>query len=93
MALTNSPLFIGYGKPGFDHHFNGMIDEIMIFRKALSENEITSLSQMVKQNVVPQFGIKAMNKSSLEVWDIEEVYFLKTEKAKRSESVRVYRLE
>ncbi len=43
MPVTASDLMIGFGTPGADHHFNGLIDEVMIFSRALSQVEIEGL--------------------------------------------------
>jgi len=43
MALTTSELMIGFGTPGVNHYFDGLIDEVMIFSRVLSPEEIEAL--------------------------------------------------
>jgi hypothetical protein len=43
MAITQDSVHIGYGQPGLNYYFRGLIDEVMIFNKALSADEVSSL--------------------------------------------------
>jgi len=43
MALTRTDMYIGYGEPGINFYFDGLIDEVAIFRWALSEKDIKTL--------------------------------------------------
>ena len=43
MAVNTEPLTIGFADPGIGNDFNGLIDEVEIFNRALSEAEIRSI--------------------------------------------------
>jgi len=44
LTATTVSLYLGYGQQPFDHYFGGLIDEVMIFDRGLSEKEIDVLN-------------------------------------------------
>lgn len=42
-SVSNVPFRIGFSDPGFPYHFNGLIDEVSLFNRALSAAEIQAI--------------------------------------------------
>ena len=42
-SVSNVPFRIGFSDPGFPYHFNGLIDEVELFNRALSAQEIQAI--------------------------------------------------
>jgi len=93
MALTKSPVFIGYGRPGFDRYFKGMIDEVMIFQKALSEDEVSALNEMVESRTAPTFGANVNAYPRLDCWKIERKYSLWVDERMKKKQLCIYKIE
>lgn len=93
MALTESPVFIGYGGAGFNRYFKGMIDEVMIFQKALSEDEINALNEMVESRTAPTFGANVNANPILDCWKIEREYSVWVDERKKKKRLYIYKIE
>ena len=93
MTITHANVFIGYGNPGFNHHFDGLIDEVMIFKEALLPDEIKALHEMVESQTIPTFKRSANSNTMLDYWKIEKVYSSLVNERDKQKAIEIYRIE
>jgi len=94
MAITQTSVYIGYGLPGLDHYFNGLIDEVMLFDTALQLDQIKALNKMVESKTVPTFGTNADGDLIFDCWKkIERKYSLWVDERNKKKKLCIYKIE
>lgn len=92
MPITRSPVYIGFGKTSQDQYFKGLIDEVMIFNKALSADKIKVLRRTLESGTVPTFGNGADTDTEFDVLKIERVCQFWLDRGRKKKAVSVYKL-
>ncbi len=93
MAIGRTSVYVGYGLPGLNHYFNGLIDEIMLFNTALQLDKIKALNKMVKSKTVPTFGINVNAYPIFDRWKIKREYSLWVDELKKKKKLCIYKIE
>ena len=93
MPIIKTPVYIGYGLPGFDHYFDGLIDEVMIFNTALQLDKIKAINEMVKSKTVPTFGTNVNTYPIFDFWKVEKKYSLWMDGQKKKKKLCIYKIE
>ena len=93
MPISGMPAYIGYGSPGLNRYFEGLIDEVMLFNTGLELEQIKSLSKMLESKTVPTFGSNVNAYPMFGCWKKIERKYSQWIDERKKEKLCVYKIE